>query len=79
MPLECHSNTTNATKGRLDQITLGLRQVGVDAHSVFVAGRAYQDIVRMAKRAQCRPGCVSDSQHTDYTLEDESKSNEATV
>ena len=36
-------------KGRLEQITLGLRQVGVDAHSVFVTGRAYQDIVRMAK------------------------------
>jgi len=36
-------------KGQLEQITLGLRQIGVDAHSVFVVGRAYQDIVRMAK------------------------------
>lgn len=36
-------------KAQLDQITLKLRQAGVDAHSVFVAGRAYQDIVRMAK------------------------------
>jgi nucleotide-binding universal stress UspA family protein len=36
-------------KDRLDQITFRLREVGVDAHSVFVAGRAYQDIVRMAK------------------------------
>ena len=36
-------------KDRLEQLTLGLRQGGVDAHSVFVAGRAYQDIVRMAK------------------------------
>jgi universal stress protein A len=36
-------------KDRLGQITLRLRQAGVDAHSVFVAGRAYQDIVRMAK------------------------------
>jgi universal stress protein A len=35
-------------KDRLEQITLRLRQGGVDAHSVFVAGRAYQDIVRMA-------------------------------
>jgi len=35
-------------KDRLGQITLRLRQAGVDAHSVFVAGRAYQDIVRMA-------------------------------
>src|SRR5262245_32186715 len=36
-------------KDRLEQITRGLRKVEVDAHSVFVAGRAYQDIVRMAK------------------------------
>jgi nucleotide-binding universal stress UspA family protein len=36
-------------KAQLDQITLKLRQAGVDAHSVFVAGRAYQDIVRMAQ------------------------------
>ena len=36
-------------KDRLDQITFRLREVGVDARSVFVAGRAYQDIVRMAK------------------------------
>ena len=36
-------------KDQLDQITRRLREVGVDAHSVFVAGRAYQDIARMAK------------------------------
>ena len=36
-------------KDRLEQITVGLRLMGVDAHSAFVAGRAYQDIVRMAK------------------------------
>jgi nucleotide-binding universal stress UspA family protein len=36
-------------KEQLEQITLRFRQVGVDAQSVFVAGRAYQDIVRMAK------------------------------
>lgn len=36
-------------KDRLQQVTLRLHQAGVDAHSVFVAGRAYQDIVRMAK------------------------------
>ena len=35
-------------KDRLEQITLRLRQGGVDAHAVFVAGRAYQDIVRVA-------------------------------
>jgi universal stress protein A len=35
-------------KDRLEQMTLRLRQGGVDAHSVFIAGRAYQDIVRMA-------------------------------
>ena len=36
-------------KEQLDQITLKFRQAGADAHSVFIAGRAYQDIVRMAK------------------------------
>ena len=36
-------------KDRLDQITRRLSEVGVDAHSVFVAGRAYQDIVRVAE------------------------------
>ena len=36
-------------KEHLEQITLRLRQGGVDAHSVFVAGRAYQDILRMAQ------------------------------
>ena len=36
-------------KDQLDQITRRLREVGVDAHSVFIAGRAYQDIARMAK------------------------------
>jgi nucleotide-binding universal stress UspA family protein len=35
-------------KDRLEQMTLRFRQGGVDAHAVFVAGRAYQDIVRMA-------------------------------
>ena len=39
-------------KDRLNQITFKLREVGIDAHSVFVAGRAYQDIVRVAKELQ---------------------------
>lgn len=39
-------------KDRLDQTTFRFREVGIDAHSVFVAGRAYQDIVRMAKELE---------------------------